>query len=97
MAIDFTFSEDVENARLQVKKFLGDVVSKRLAEMRGSGDRGQWRNTIDELRQAAREWGVWLPHMPEEYGGMGLGPSSIARRSATRTARCSPRSRASSG
>ncbi|MEE9279038.1 MAG: acyl-CoA dehydrogenase family protein [Myxococcota bacterium] len=82
MAIDFTFSEEVENARLQVKKFLADVVSKRLAEMRGSGDRGQWRNTIDELRQAAREWGVWLPHMPEEYGGMGLGPTAVAALSA---------------
>ena len=33
-------------------------------------------------RQAAQggeeDWGLWLPHMPEEWGGMGLGPTALA-------------------
>ncbi len=82
MAIDFTFPEEVENARLQVKRFLDEVVKPRFAELREGRDRGAWRGAIDELRQKAREWGVWLPHMPEEYGGMGLGVTAVAAVSA---------------
>ena len=30
------------------------------------------------MRGVARdEWGVWLPHMPKEWGGMGLGPTKV--------------------
>ena len=34
------------------------------------------------MRQAAQEWGLWLPHMPKEYGGMGLGHVAMASVSA---------------
>jgi len=34
------------------------------------------------MRKAAQEWGLWLPHMPEEYGGMGLGHVAMAAVSA---------------
>jgi acyl-CoA dehydrogenase len=34
------------------------------------------------MRQAAQEWGLWLPHMPEEFGGMGLGHVAMASVSA---------------
>ena len=36
-----------------------------------------------KLRKEAREeWGLWLPHMPPEWGGMGLGPTAMAAVSA---------------
>jgi acyl-CoA dehydrogenase len=34
------------------------------------------------MRVAARDWGLWLPHMPREYGGMGLGHVAMAAVSA---------------
>ncbi len=34
------------------------------------------------MRKAAKEWGLWLPHMPEEFGGMGLGHVAMASVSA---------------
>jgi acyl-CoA dehydrogenase len=34
------------------------------------------------MRKAAQERGLWLPHMPEEYGGMGLGHVAMAAVSA---------------
>ncbi len=37
---------------------------------------------IRELRAAAREQGLWCPHMPEEFGGMGLGHTAVAAMSA---------------
>jgi acyl-CoA dehydrogenase len=41
-------------------------------------DRHRWRVVIGELRERAKEWHLWLPHMPEEWGGMGLGPTAMA-------------------
>jgi acyl-CoA dehydrogenase len=82
MSIDFTFPEDVENARLKVARFMKEVVKPRLRDLRGQRDRAAWRPALDELRQKAREWEVWLPHMPKEYGGMGLGPTALAAVSA---------------
>ncbi len=34
--------------------------------------------TILELREEAKRAGLWLPHMPEEWGGMGLGHVELA-------------------
>ena len=34
MAIDFTFPEEVEDARLLVKKFMQDTVQPKMAELR---------------------------------------------------------------
>lgn len=44
--------------------------------------REDWRIAIQELREAARERGVWCPHMPSEVGGMGLGITAVAAVSA---------------
>ena len=38
--------------------------------------------TIVHLRLAAKEAGLWLPHMPHEWGGLGLGPTAVAAVSA---------------
>ena len=81
MAIDFTFPEDVENARLQVRRFMDQVAKPRLKELRGLKQE-EMREGIYGLRDKAREWGVWLPHMPQEWGGMGLGLTAVASVSA---------------
>jgi len=83
MAIDFTFSDDVEDARLLVKQLMADVVKPKLAELSGSkASRDTWREAIGEMRSQARERGIWAPHMPEEWGGMGLGITAVAMMSA---------------
>ena len=33
---------------------------------------------LRSCRKQAKEWGVWLPHMPTEWGGLGLGPTAMA-------------------
>jgi acyl-CoA dehydrogenase len=80
--IDFTFPPEVEEIRRKVRSFMDDVVRPRWAEV-PDGDRRETVRAIVELRRAAREdWGLWLPHMPPEWGGMGLGPTAMAAVSA---------------
>jgi acyl-CoA dehydrogenase len=83
MAIDFTFPEEVEDARLLVKKFMQETVQPKMTELRDSKASGDtWRIAIKELRDTARQLGLWNPHMPEEWGGMGLGITAVAAMSA---------------
>jgi acyl-CoA dehydrogenase len=44
----------------------------------GEPDRADIVRMIIELRQKAHEWNVWLPHMPKEWGGLGLGITAMA-------------------
>ncbi|GIW42621.1 MAG: acyl-CoA dehydrogenase [Candidatus Binatia bacterium] len=79
MAIDFTFPPDVEEVRQKVRKFVETVVRPAEARIRERpGDRRYLIEAILEMRAAAKEWGLWLPHMPKEYGGMGLGHVAMA-------------------
>jgi acyl-CoA dehydrogenase len=83
MAIDFSFPEDVELVRHKVREFLDKVVRPAEREIEAhEGDRKTLVEQVIKMRQAAQEWGLWLPHMPEEYGGMGLGHVAMAAVSA---------------
>ena len=83
MAIDFSFPEDVELVRHKVREFLAKVVRPAEEEIeRNEGDRKTLVEQVIKMRQAAQEWGLWLPHMPAEYGGMGLGHVAMAAVSA---------------
>jgi len=79
MAIDFTFDPEVEEARVRMRAFVDDEVrptEERLAS-EGSG-RGDWRAELDRLRARARALDLWMPHMPREWGGVGLRPTALA-------------------
>ncbi|HEX6313140.1 MAG TPA: acyl-CoA dehydrogenase family protein [Acidimicrobiia bacterium] len=83
MAIDFTLPPDVEAIRKRVRDFMDAEV--RPAEEKlyanapnGEPDRADVVRMIIELRQKAHEWEVWLPHMPEEWGGLGLSITAMA-------------------
>ena len=73
MAIDFTFPPEIDEVRERVREFLDTQVRPVEAQADEDGwDRGEWIKAIVGLRQAAKDWGLWLPHMPKEWGGMGL-------------------------
>jgi len=83
MSIDFTFPEDVQLAIDHVRKFLDDIVRPAEKEIaRHPDSREVLVKQVIHMRKAAQEWGLWLPHMPEEYGGMGLGHVAMAAVSA---------------
>jgi acyl-CoA dehydrogenase len=83
MAIDFTFPPEVEAIRFKVRDFIQDTVKPLEQEITDSGgDRGVLVRNYIKMRQLAKDAGLWLPHMPEEWGGMGLGHVAMAAVSA---------------
>jgi acyl-CoA dehydrogenase len=83
MPIDFSFPEELSFIVSKVRDFCEQVVAPSTKEIEANeGDRDVLVGEIIKMRKAAREWGLWLPHMPEEYGGMGLGHVAMAAVSA---------------
>jgi acyl-CoA dehydrogenase len=83
VSIDFSFPEELELIISKVRDFCDQVVrpsEKRIEEH--EGDREVLVEEVTRMRKAAAEWGLWLPHMPEEYGGMGLSHVEMAAVSA---------------
>jgi len=83
MAIDFTFPPDVEDARRRMRDFVDRDIrptEQRLTSQ--SAGRADWRAELDRLRARARELELWMPHMPREWGGVGLRPTALAAVSA---------------
>jgi len=79
MAIDFSFGPEVEEVRQRVRHFMQtEVKPAESDDLWEDGNRRKLVETIIMLRQKAQQSGVWLPHMPREWGGMGLGPTAVA-------------------
>jgi acyl-CoA dehydrogenase len=83
MAIDFSFPEEIVFLVDRVRRFCDEVVRPAEAEIaEREDDRETLVRCVIRMRKAAREQGLWLPHMPAEYGGMGLGHVAMAALSA---------------
>jgi acyl-CoA dehydrogenase len=80
MAIDFTLSPELETIRLRVRRFMDEVVRPTEAKIGNPEelDRAEYIKLLFGMREQAKAEGLWLPHMPEEYGGMGLGHVELA-------------------
>ncbi len=69
---DFLLSPELAALRAEVRDFVDEriipVEEQVLAE-----DRDGSRETLGRLRAEARAAGLWTPHLPKEYGGLGLG------------------------
>jgi acyl-CoA dehydrogenase len=83
MAIDFSFPPEIDEVRERVATFINEVVRPVEEQAdREQWDRDRWIEAIITMRLAAKEAGLWLPHMPKEWGGMGLGHVAMAAVSA---------------
>jgi acyl-CoA dehydrogenase len=80
MAIDYTLSPEVETLRLRIREFIDTVVrpGETAIGKEGDGDRAEYLRALRTLRDQAKQAGLWLPHMPTEWGGMGLGHVELA-------------------
>ncbi len=83
MAIDFSLSPELEAIRERVRTFVRDEISTVEAEIEGDNGAGglEGKARVDALiglRSKARAAGLWLPHMPAQWGGMGLGHVALA-------------------
>ena len=83
MAIDFTLTPELEQIRVRVRDFIDQVVKPGEAKIGAEGgrdpsNRGDYVRALLSMREAAKSAGLWLPHMPKEWGGMGLGHVELA-------------------
>ena len=81
MPIDFSFPPDLEELRQKVRDFIEEVVKPTEREIDESS-RDSLRAGVIKMRKEAIRRGLWLPHMPKEWGGMGLGHVALAMVSA---------------
>ncbi|MGZ3376758.1 MAG: acyl-CoA dehydrogenase family protein [Phenylobacterium sp.] len=75
MSIDFEIPPEAKAVRERVRQWVKDEcipAEKRIT------DTESYKTVLAELRAKARAQGLWLPFVPKEYGGMGLGPLANA-------------------
>jgi acyl-CoA dehydrogenase len=79
MPIDFTLAPDVESVRMRVRTFMDEEVRPTEEKLRqNESDRNAYITEIARLRQRAHDLGLWNPHLPKEWDGMGLGQVAMA-------------------
>ena len=81
VSIDFTLSPELDELRLRIRAFVDEVIKPTEAELTDPdhlGDRAEYLTKLIGMRTKAFDAGIWLPHMPKEWGGMGLGHVELA-------------------
>ncbi|MCH8026057.1 MAG: acyl-CoA dehydrogenase family protein [Chloroflexi bacterium] len=79
MAIDFTLSPEVEDVRKRVRTFMEEEVRPvQEGLQREEAERNRYIQEIGNLRRRAKDLGLWNPHMPKEWDGMGLSITAMA-------------------
>ena len=81
MPIDFTLAPEHEEIRARVHDFIQGTVIPAVRDFDDEEKvttRAEYLTTIFDLREQAKALGLWLPHMPTEWGGMGLGHVELA-------------------
>ena len=75
MSIDFEIPAEAKAIREKVRQWVHDECIPAQEKIK---DKASYKKVIDELRTKARAQGLWMPFVPKEYGGMGLGPLANA-------------------
>jgi len=75
MSIDFEIPPEAKAVRERVRQWVQDECIPAEKKIK---DEASYRKVLADLRTKARAQGLWLPFVPKEYGGMGLGPLANA-------------------
>src|SRR5579862_4952788 len=73
--IDFEIPEDAKAVRARVRQWVHDECIPAEQRLLDGED---YKTVLNDLRAKARSQGLWLPFIPKEHGGMGLGPLANA-------------------
>jgi acyl-CoA dehydrogenase len=71
--MDFQLPADLAELRARVRAFMDDRVIPREGDVIAE-DHVRKRTTLEALQTEARDAGLFTPHLPEDFGGLGLGP-----------------------
>jgi acyl-CoA dehydrogenase len=76
--IDFTVPPELQAVLDRVRAFVQEDVLPAEAEIADRTDVLTSWHVVDRLRDRARERGIYTPHLPEEWGGLGIGVLGMA-------------------
>ena len=76
--IDFTVPAELQELLVRVKAYISEDVLPAEADVADPDDVLSSWDVVERLRDRARERGIFTPHLPEEYGGLGIGPLGMA-------------------
>jgi acyl-CoA dehydrogenase len=76
--IDFTIPEDLREVVYRVRRYVQEDVLPAEAEIADPDDLLKSWHVVERLRDRARERGIYTPHLPQEWGGLGLGVLGMA-------------------
>jgi acyl-CoA dehydrogenase len=76
--LDFTLSPELDDLVARVRAYVAEEALPAEAEIADPADvLGSW-HVVERLRDRARERGLYTPHLPEAWGGLGVGPLGMA-------------------
>jgi acyl-CoA dehydrogenase len=70
--VDFSLPPQLAELRTRVRSFVDEHVIPNEVQILEE-DKTKKRGTLNALRDRARKDGLFVPHLPKEYGGLGLG------------------------
>ena len=78
MALDFTLPADLEDVLDRVRAYVREDVLPAEPDVSDPADLLTSWHVVERLRDRARERGLYTPHLPEEWGGLGIGTLGMA-------------------
>ena len=78
MALDFTLPAELRDLLDRVRAYVEEVALPAEAEIADPADLLTSWHVVERLRDAARERGLFTPHLPEAWGGLGIGTLGMA-------------------
>lgn len=76
--MDFDLPQELKDIQRRVAAFVRDHALPAEEELREEYDGEGFDKVVERLRDEARSQGLYNPHLPPEWGGMGLGPLGMA-------------------
>src|SRR3954452_16432025 len=73
VVIDFTVPPELDELLRRIKAYISEEVLPAESEIADPDDLLTSWDVVERLRDRARERGIFTPHLPEEYGGLGVG------------------------
>jgi acyl-CoA dehydrogenase len=77
-SIDFTIPPDLADLLERVRSYIEEDVLPAEREIVDRTDILTSWDVVERLRDRARERGIYTPHLPEDYGGLGIGVLGMA-------------------
>jgi acyl-CoA dehydrogenase len=76
--IDFELPDDIKEVQRRVAAYVKEHAIPAEAELGDHPDDDHFDKIVAGLREEAKAAGLYNPHLPEEWGGLGLGPLGMA-------------------